>query len=392
MSCCVADTVESTSAIRALTAVAADAGRSRSTIAFRSLGRSLAADGSGQQYHPVGFGSSWQGAGSSYLKGKVRGASHSGARCEAKSLAPRTFNLVPLTCFSMRRLLIVALSAVAIAGCKGESREDVLAQDSSLARDLALANQDTASVPQLADVPATAEPAPVVAEPEPLPAPTRRRATPVRRPVTRAPVAPPEPEVPSTRVTESGNTETVTPDATERALGVVSVGSEITLASSERVCTNTNKIGDRFAAQISNAVMGANGTVIPAGATAVVSVSSLKKSQRAGDDIVIGLRVESITFDGRTYSVSSETTYAEVDRVRAQSRGDDAKKVAAGAAIGAVLGQILGGKTKSTIIGAGAGAAAGAVVANRNADYEGCVPNGGRITIRLSEPLTIQRT
>jgi hypothetical protein len=138
--------------------------------------------------------------------------------------------------------------------------------------------------------------------------------------------------------------------------------------------------------------MGANGTVIPVGATAVVTVSSLKKSENSSDNIVIGLTVESITFDGRTYPVTSETTFAEVDRVRAESRGDDAKKVAAGAAIGAVLGQILGGKTKSTVIGAGAGAAAGAVIANRNANYEGCVPSGGRITIRLSEALTIQRT
>jgi uncharacterized protein YcfJ len=90
--------------------------------------------------------------------------------------------------------------------------------------------------------------------------------------------------------------------------------------------------------------------------------------------------------------VTSETTYAQVDRVRAQSSGETARKVATGAAIGAVLGQILGHKTKSTVIGAGAGAAAGAVIANRNADYDGCVPSGGRITIRLTEPLTIQAT
>ena len=131
---------------------------------------------------------------------------------------------------------------------------------------------------------------------------------------------------------------------------------------------------------------------IPVGATALVSIASLKKSERSGDQIEIGLTVESITFDGRTYAVTSETTFAEVDRVRVQSRGDDARKVATGAAIGAVLGGILGGKTKSTVIGAATGAAAGAVVANRNADYEGCIPDGGRITIRLSESLTIQRT
>jgi len=190
----------------------------------------------------------------------------------------------------------------------------------------------------------------------------------------------------------SGNTERSAEPGSERPLGVVSTGSEIALASGQRVCTNTNSVGDKFTAQIAEPVMGANGTVIPVGATALVSISSLKRSERTGDEIEVGLRVESITFGGKTYAVASEVTYAEVDRVRAQSRGDDVKKVATGAAIGAVIGQILGRKTKSTVIGAATGAAAGAVVANRNADYDGCVPSGGRITIRLTEPLTIQVT
>ncbi|HEX5576782.1 MAG TPA: hypothetical protein VFX40_00335 [Gemmatimonadaceae bacterium] len=289
-------------------------------------------------------------------------------------------------------LIVTALGAIACSN--GSDRQDVLAEDSTLARDLALANQDTTSVPQLADVPTTAEPQPVEAEAVPTPIVRPAPAPPRRRTVANRPAPPPARVVdaePVTRVTESGNTETVTPGASERPLGVVSAGSEISLASGQRVCTNTNKVGDRFTASISNPVMGANGTVIPVGATALVSIASLKKSERSGDQIEIGLTVESITFDGRTYAVSSETTYAEVDRVRVQSRGDDARKVATGAAIGAVLGGILGGKTKSTVIGAATGAAAGAVVANRNADYEGCIPDGGRITIRLSEALTLQR-
>ena len=110
----------------------------------------------------------------------------------------------------------------------------------------------------------------------------------------------------------------------------------------------------------------------------------------SGDRIEIGLRVISVAFGGNTYPVAAETTYAQVDRVRAESRGEDTKKVIAGAAIGAVLGQIFGHRTKSTVIGAATGAAAGAVVANRNATYDGCVPSGGRITIRLTQPLTIQ--
>jgi hypothetical protein len=290
---------------------------------------------------------------------------------------------------TLATLLIVGVTA---AACSDRSnRNDVLAEDTSLVRDLALANQDTASKPELRDVPVVTEPAPVVSEP--AHAPRRRAEQPApaaKKPAPRATA--PAPVTPAVRVTESGNTERVTEPGSEKPLGVVSSGSEIALSSGQRICTNTNTIGDKFTAQIADPVMGANGTVIPVGATAVVSITSLHKSQNSGDNIQIGLRVESITYAGKTYPVSSEVTYAQVDRVRVQSRTDDAKKVAAGAAIGAVLGQILGHRTKSTVIGAGAGAAAGAVIANRSADYDGCVPSGGRITIRLTEPLTIQVT
>jgi hypothetical protein len=294
-----------------------------------------------------------------------------------------------------RLILVSAIFAVASA-CSEKPNQDVLAEDSTLVRDLALANQDSTAEPQLADVPTTAEPTPVEAEPAPVVAAPAR----VRRPVVRRSVPAPAPspartqsdELPEPRITATGNTETSSPAGSEGPLGVVSVGSEISLASRQRICTSTNSVGDRFTAQISNPVMGANGTVIPVGATAIVSISSLRKSAGSGESIEIGLTVESISFEGRTYTVSSETTYAEVDRVRAQSRGDDARKVATGAAIGAVLGGILGGKTKTAVIGAATGAAAGAVVANRNADYDGCVPEGGRITIKLNEPLTIQRS
>ena len=296
----------------------------------------------------------------------------------------------------MKFAAAIGFALLATAACKDTKQNDPLAQDTSLNRDLALANQDTASKPQLQDVPVTTTPEPVAAEAAPAPR-TIVRTVPVKKqPVAAKPKPAPAATIPAptTRVTESGNTEKIVESdrGSEKALGVVSTGTEIALSAGQQVCTNTNNVGDRFTAQIANPVMGANGTVIPVGSTAVVEVTSLKKSEKAGDDIEVGLRVASISYGGKTYPVSSETTYAQVDKVREESRGDDTKKVLTGAAIGAVLGQILGRKTKSTVIGAGAGAAAGAVIANRNANYNGCVPNGGRITIRLTEPLTIQLT
>lgn len=297
---------------------------------------------------------------------------------------------------AIRTSLLLAAAAV-FGACSDRKTEDALAQDTSLTRDLALANSDTASQPQLKDVPVQPEPEPVVVEPEPRPI-ARRRVTQVEsRPATprrvspaRTPAAPSAPEVGTTDVTASGNTVTAEARGSERPLGTVSVGSTMSLYSGQKVCTNTNTVGDRFTAQIAEPVQGSNGAVIPAGSSAVVEITSLKRSERSNDNIEIGLRVESITFNGKTYPVTSEVSYAQVERVRGES--NTAGNAVKGAAIGAVLGQILGRRTKSTVIGAAGGAAVGAAIGAANAKVEGCVPSGGRITVKLTQPLVVQVT
>ncbi len=298
--------------------------------------------------------------------------------------------------------VIVAFSAVAvISGCDSKKSGDALAQDTTLMRDLALANQDTASKPQLQDVAVTPETALAAAPVEPAPSPARRprsvettRHSPPPAPratVLNAPRAPvPDPVL--SPVTASGNTVTTETRGPEPTLGTISSGSTLSLSAGQRICTNTNAVGDRFTAQLAEPVQGAGGAVLPAGATAIVEIASLKRSEGANDKVEIALRVISVSFNGKTYPVSGDVSNAEVETVRAASRGDDARKVATGAAIGAIVGQILGHRTRSTVIGAGVGAAAGAVVANRTADVDGCLPSGGRITVKLTQPLTIQVT
>src|ERR671912_390702 len=114
-------------------------------------------------------------------------------------------------------IAILAMSAALVAGCADRGKSDILAEDTSLVRDLALANQDTASKPELRDVPVAAEAEPVVEESTPAPAPAPRRVT---RPVVRRttprttpsaePASAPVAEQPVVRQTESGNTERVT--------------------------------------------------------------------------------------------------------------------------------------------------------------------------------------
>lgn len=288
-----------------------------------------------------------------------------------------------------RRSALLALSLTVLAGaCVDDKKTDSLAQDTSLNRDLQMANQDTTVQPALQDVPTAAEPglpAPAARAPV-VRTPSRSSGTVVRTP----PRTTPRPATPTPTTTASGNTVTRGPSGSERSVGSIPAGSEINLSSNARICTNTNRVGQRFSATVSNSVQGSNGAVIPAGATATIEITELNRSENINDQIRMGFRVVSVTFGGRTYPIAATTTYATVDRVRNQPKSKDVQKVVGGAAVGAIIGQIIGKDTKGTVIGAAAGAAAGTAAAAATSNYEGCVPSGGRITITLDNAATVQ--
>lgn len=301
------------------------------------------------------------------------------------------------TTFSRIATPVLFAATLALGACKqGDKPEDALAQDTSLAHDLSLANADTMAQPQLKDVPIAT--APIVNPSEPAPRVKQRQTpseilTPSRNP--RRVVTTPTTTQPMEKVTESGNTVTTSEGSSAgstRATGMIASGSEISLYSGQRVCTNTYAVGDRFTASVAESVQGSNGVAIPAGATAVIEVTALKRSENANDNITMEFVVRSIAFNGTTYPVSSTVTSAQVDKVRNGDASNDARKVATGAVIGAIAGQIFGHHTKSTVIGAATGAAAGAVVAGATGKYDGCVPNGGRISLKLTQPMTVQQS
>lgn len=274
----------------------------------------------------------------------------------------------------------LALSFALFAAACTAKTDNNAAADSALNKDIQLANRDTAAQPALTDVPAsTTAPTTTATTPRTTTKTTTTRTT-TRTPTTTT-------RTPTTSVTSSGNTVTKTSSGAATGagrVGTIPAGSEINLASGSTVCTNKNKVGDRFTASVTSAVQGSNGAVIPAGATANVEVTELKRSENANDNVVMGFRVVSVSFGGHTYPISATTNYAQVSKVKNQPKGKDVQKVVGGAAIGAIAGQILGRSTKATVIGAAAGGAAGAAAAAATANYEGCVNSGGRITATLN--------
>jgi YMGG-like Gly-zipper len=293
---------------------------------------------------------------------------------------------------------VLLIAFLALASCKqGDKPEDALAQDTSLARDLQLANADTAAQPQLKDVPVTVVPAETPTAPTSKVAQRQKPSeilTPNKNPrrVATTPRSAPQPVETAPVTTSNGNTVSEGTTGSEHGIGTIATGSEISLYSGQRVCTNTYAVGDRFTASVAESVQGSNGVSIPAGATAVIELTSLKRSENANDNIQMEFTVRSIAFNGKTYPVSSTVTAAQVEKVRNGDASNDAKKVATGAVVGAVLGQIFGHHTKSTVIGAAGGAAAGAIVAGATGKYDGCVPNGGRISLKLNQAMVVQQS
>lgn len=244
--------------------------------------------------------------------------------------------------------LALSLMFAAAACSTAEKTDDTLAADSGLSKDLEMANRDTAAQPQLQDVPAPATtPVPAAVAPART---TPPRTTPPRATPPRA--TPPRTTPPVATTTPTGNTVERGTAGSEGRLATIAAGSTINLTSGSRVCTNTHKAGDKFTATVAEAVTGTNGAVIPAGATAVVQVTSVKRSENANDAAQIGLVVQSISINGKSYPVDATIASAQVDRVRESTKGNDTKKVVGGAVIGAIAGQILGKDTKSTVIGA----------------------------------------
>jgi hypothetical protein len=284
----------------------------------------------------------------------------------------------------------LALSLAVVASACSVKKDDTLAQDTSLNKDIQLANRDTAAQPTLTDVPAGTATTPSTSAAAPRATTTNPARTTTRTSTTtRPPTA--TTRTPTSSVTSSGNTVTRNTGGTAAGarVGTIAAGSTLNLASGSKVCTNTNHVGDRFTAQVTQAIQGSNGAVIPAGASANVEVTELKRSENSNDNVVMGFRVTSVTFGGHTYPVSATTSYAEVDKVKNQPKGKDVQKVVGGAAIGAIAGRILGKSTKATVIGAAAGGAAGAAAAAATANYEGCVNSGGRITATLNSSTQI---
>lgn len=289
-----------------------------------------------------------------------------------------------------RWVTLATLMAYA-AACGDRGAQSKAAADSQLARDLALASQQPSQQPTFQDtaIAPTPKPAPSK-ETAPVPQPRARSPRKVQpRAEAPRPVSPPPPtQTPVSQPTQVAQAPAPAPAAAP-ARGEIGVGTGFGLTSGAKVCTNTNRAGDKIVATLNSAVTGSNGAVIPAGSTIVLEVASTNAGQN-GDGAQINFRIRSLVINDKTYDVSGDvSTVSPLEKTKVANGDPNAekKKVVGGAIAGAILGQMIGHNTKGTIIGAAAGAATGAAISRGGESYEGCLPAGSALHITLNSPI-----
>jgi hypothetical protein len=234
--------------------------------------------------------------------------------------------------------------------------------------------------PQLADTAVSLAPAAAVTKATKAPAPK-----PARKPAP-TPAAPEVASQPAPAVPKPASA----PAPSASTTGVIAAGVPLGTTLGTRVCTNTHKVGDQVTATLGNAVPGTNGALIPAGATVTLRVSESQRGENGKEGIRLAFEPVSVAFAGTSYTIDGSAVMTQMQTVRAQTTGDQAKKVVGGAVIGAIAGELLGRKAKTAVIGAAVGAAAGGVVAAGTADWNGCLAEGANLTVTLMSPVTVK--
>jgi hypothetical protein len=174
------------------------------------------------------------------------------------------------------------------------------------------------------------------------------------------------------------------PAAARRESVELPAGTNLVVRMIDGVDSETNRVGQTFAASMDEPVILNGETVIPRGADVVVKLVDAKESGKLAGRAELTLDLMSVKVDGRMVDINTQSVSRESD-----SRGQRTAKVAGGGAVlGAIIGGIAGGG-KGAVIGAGAGGAAGVGAEEITKGQRVKVPSETRLTFVLDTSIRI---
>lgn len=185
--------------------------------------------------------------------------------------------------------------------------------------------------------------------------------------------------------TSASATPPPVPAATLQPLKVtIEQGTPISVRLIDSIDSEKNQVGDTFHASL-NAPLSAEGSeAFPAGTDVAGHVVDLKSASKFAGQSLVVLQLDSITSNGRSYSVQTDQF-----RKEGSSRGKStAEKVGGGAILGGIIGAIAGGGRGAAIgTAAGAGVGGGAQAASKSQQIK--LPSETVLNFTLQAPVTI---
>ena len=169
-------------------------------------------------------------------------------------------------------------------------------------------------------------------------------------------------------------------------------GTTMTARLDQSLGTKSSKVGDKFTATTTQAVVAQNGqTVVPAGATVHGHVTGLHSPTVTGEQAVIRLDFDSIAISGRSYPFKASINSVATAGRTTGSTSSTVKAAAAGGAAGAVLGAVISGGDLDKIVAGGLlGAAAGTVISLGRGDVESVLSEGSTLTVQSTETVALR--
>ncbi|MCZ6478401.1 MAG: hypothetical protein O6851_08810 [Gemmatimonadetes bacterium] len=167
-------------------------------------------------------------------------------------------------------------------------------------------------------------------------------------------------------------------------------GTTFDVTLNQELSTRTSQVGDLYSATLVHPLTDGRLVIVPAGATVLGQVTVVQKSGGQGQQAVLNLSINEVSFDGETYPLQASIVEANPETRSRSSTGAKAAKIGGAAVAGAILGGIIGGNATGAIIGTAVGGAAGTAIVLGTEDVDAVLPRGSRMTLRLDAPLEIQ--
>src|SRR5215471_3907206 len=164
-------------------------------------------------------------------------------------------------------------------------------------------------------------------------------------------------------------------------------GAILTIRTIDAIDSSVNTTGQVFKASLDAPIVVDDHVIVPKGADVYLKLENAKSAGKFAGKSELTLALQSLVFQGRTYSVATSDV-----KQSGSSRGkDSAVKIGGGAALGALIGGIAGGG-KGAAIGAAVGGGAGTGVQVFTKGKQVKIPPETRLDFTLEQPFDITYT